>query len=74
MIPKGAGLPLAFGGIGLGYLVVTYLTGPPAELEARHVWERHLRDAKIAAAFGVTAGAILWFARAPAHQPRHSWY
>ncbi len=74
MIPKGAGLPLTFAGLGVGYLAVTYLAGPPAEIEARRTWERHLRDAKIAAAFGVAAGAVLWLARAPAAQPRHSWY
>lgn len=74
MMPKGAGLPLAFAGLGVGYFAVTYLTGPPAEIEARHAWERHLRDAKIAAAFGVAAGAVLWLARAPSAQPRHSWH
>jgi hypothetical protein len=75
MIPKGAGLPLAFGGLGVGYLVVTYLARPPERDTTAHLsWERHVRDAKVAAAFGVAAGAILWFTRGSAPQPRHSWY
>ena len=72
-IPKGAGLPLTFGGIGIGYLLATALSRPDeSDTIARIEWERHLRDAKIAAVFGVTAGAVLWFARAPKEQPRHS--
>lgn len=75
MIPKGAGLPLAFAGLGVGYLTVTYLARPPERDTTAHLsWERHVRDAKLAAAFGVAAGAVLWLARAPAAQPRHSWH
>lgn len=75
MIPKGAALPLAFGGLGLGYFVATHLTRPAeADVIAHAAWERHARDAKIALVFGLTAGAVLWVARGPHERPRHSWY
>ena len=74
-LPKHATLPLVFGGLGVGYLAVTYLARPvETDVAARRAWERHVRDAKIAAAFGVAAGAILWLARTPSQHPRHSWH
>jgi hypothetical protein len=74
MIPKGAALPLTFGGLGVGYFLLTYLNRPSeADPVARAAWERHARDAKVALFFGLAAGTILWVAR-PQPQARHSWY
>ena len=72
-IPKPAVLPLAFGGLGVGYFVATYLSRPAAtDLLGQLDWERHERDAKIALIFGLGAGALLWVTRGKASTPRHS--
>jgi hypothetical protein len=72
-IPKHVVLPLAFGGLGVGYFIATYLARPaPSDLLGQLRWERHAHDAKIALVFGLGAGAVLWATRGAAERPRPS--
>jgi len=70
-IRKDNALPLTFAGLGVGYFALTRLQGPaslhPRDLE---IWERHKHDANVALVAGLGAGALLWWMRSKASEPR----
>lgn len=59
-------IPLALGGLGVGYYLATMASKKPPESDRRGMasWERHRKDANVALIFGVSAGALLqWVVR-----------
>lgn len=58
-------IPLALGGLGVGYFLATMASKKPSELDhkAMEAWERHKKDAGVALVFGVAGGALLHWAR-----------
>jgi len=66
-------LPLALGTLGVGYLVATYASEPPAaDVEKYAKWKRHMADAKIALLFGVAASAVLFAIREKSPRPHRT--
>jgi len=58
-------IPLALGGLGVGYFLATMAAKKPSEHDRRayEAWERHKKDAGVALVFGVAGGALLQWAR-----------
>lgn len=58
-------IPLALGGLGVGYYLATMASKKPSESNHRAMaeWERHKKDANVALVFGVAGGALLHWAR-----------
>jgi hypothetical protein len=56
-------LPLALGGLGVGYYLATMAATKPSESDHRayEAWARHRKDANVALVFGVSAGALLFW-------------
>jgi hypothetical protein len=58
-------LPLALGGLGVGYFLATMAAKKPPEDDRRafEAWTRHKKDAGVALVFGVAGGALLHWAK-----------
>ena len=58
-------IPLALGGLGVGYFLATMASKKPPEQDhkAMQAWEAHKKDASVALVFGVAAGALLQWMR-----------
>jgi hypothetical protein len=58
-------LPLALGGLGVGYYLATVAAKRPSESDRRamQAYEMHKKDANAALIFGVAGGALLYWVR-----------
>jgi hypothetical protein len=58
-------IPLALGGLGVGYFLANMAAKQPPEHDRRayEAWSRHKKDASIALVFGVAGGALLHWMR-----------